>query len=267
MKQPVTLKPGKKIRLEKFDPAYTSGFKSKEDVADETARNERALAELSYRLYGESRRALLIILQGLDTSGKDGTVRHVMHAVSPQSCQVATFKRPTDAELAHDFLWRVHRAAPPHGFIGIFNRSHYEDVLVTRVHKLVSKKTCKARYEQINAFERLLADSGTTILKFFLHISNRQQLKRLKERLDDPGKRWKFNPDDLKERRCWNDYQAAYDDALTHSNTEHAPWHIVPADHKWHRDWLVSRTVRRTLERMNPRFPPANPELGKVKLR
>lgn len=264
MSQPLTVEPGKKIRWDDFDPGYHGDQLDKEQAARETANNVAALADLSYRLYGQHTQALLIILQGLDTSGKDGTVRHVMNGVNPQSCVVATFKRPTDVELAHDFIWRAHCVCPPLGYVGIFNRSYYEDVLVVRVHKLVKKKVWKRRYKHINCFERLLTASGTRLLKCYLHISKQEQRERLQERLDDPAKRWKLEPQDLQERKLWPKYQKAYEDALTRTNTPGAPWYIIPANHKWYRDLVISRLVRETLEAMKPEFPAASPALEQM---
>jgi PPK2 family polyphosphate:nucleotide phosphotransferase len=254
--QALTVEPGAKIRWGDFDPAYHGHFTHKQQAEPETRQNIVALADLSYRLYGQCKQALLIVLQGLDTAGKDGVVRHVMNGVSPQSCVVSTFKRPSEEELSHDFLWRVHRVCPPRGYIGIFNRSHYEDVLVARVHKLVEKRVWKARYAQINAFEKLLVDSGTRLLKLFLYISKDEQRQRLQKRLDNPAKRWKLDPQDFEDRRFWDKYRKAYEEALTRTNTDHAPWHIIPADHKWYRDFVVSRLVREALEAMHPEFPP-----------
>jgi PPK2 family polyphosphate:nucleotide phosphotransferase len=265
--QPLTVKPGKKIRWDDFDPGYHGHFARKQQAERETAENVAALADLSYRLYGQAQQSLLIVLQGLDTAGKDGTVRHVMNGVNPQSCTVATFKRPTAEELSHDFLWRVHRLCPPRGDIGIFNRSHYEDVLAVRVHKLVKKAVWKARYVQITAFERLLVHNRTRLLKCFLYVSKDEQRKRLQERLDNPAKSWKFEPQDLLERQLWDKYQQAYEEALTRTNTAEAPWYIIPANHKWYRDLIISRLVRQTLEDMRPEFPPPNKDLEHVVLK
>ena len=214
------------------------------------------ISDLGYRLYAEDRRALLVILQGFDASGKDGTIRCVMSGVNPQSCQVTPFKQPSAEELDHDFLWRIHRSVPRRGEVGIFNRSHYEDVLVVRVHNLVPESEWRTRYDRINEFEELLVEGGMTILKFFLQISKDEQRQRLQERLVNPFKRWKFSLHDLDERKLWDDYQRAYEDALTKCNTKHAPWHIVPADRNWYRNLVVSQTVRETLERMDPKMPP-----------
>ena len=262
--QPLTVKPGKTVKLEDFDAREVGGI-DREAAEAETAEHVGALEDLAYRLYAENRRAMLVVLQGMDTSGKDGTIRHVLTGIDPQSCQIASFKRPTDEELEHDYLWRIHREVPRKGNVGVFNRSHYEDVVTVRVHRLVPKAEWEARYEQINAFEKTLWDSGTTLLKCFLHISRDEQRKRLQARLDDPTKRWKFNPGDIEERKLWPDYQQAYEDALTRCNTEHSPWHIVPADRKWYRNHVVAGLLRKTLERMDPQFPPADPALEGLK--
>ena len=268
MPQPLTVKPGQKIRLSEFDPNNKGrgAAEDKEAGLAETAKNVAAIDEWTYKLYAENRRALLLVLQGMDTSGKDGVIRKVMEGIDPQTCQVASFKQPSSEELDHDFLWRIHNAVPRRGNIGIFNRSHYEDVLVVRVHSLVPEKEWRSRYERINEFERLLVDGGVTIVKVFLHIDRDEQRKRLQERLDDPSKRWKFSLGDLAERKLWDKYQEAYEDALTRCNTEYAPWHIVPANSKWRRNLTVSRIVRETLEKMAPQFPTADPALDGVKV-
>ena len=263
MKQPTTVKPGTKIRLRDFDPGYTGGI-DKQEAVRQSDEHVQAVADLSYRLYAEHQRAVLLVLQGIDTSGKDGTIRHVFHGVNPQTTQVASFKVPGPEELSHDFLWRIHRAAPSRGNIGVFNRSHYEDVLVVRVHNLVPAKVWRGRYEQINEFERILTENGTTIVKALLHISQEEQRKRLLNRLKDPTKRWKFNRADLEERKRWPEYEEAYNDALTRCNTEHAPWHIIPADHKWYRNLVVSRLLRETLEKLDPQFPEAETGLEEL---
>jgi len=260
MPQPLSLPPGRDIRLADFDPGYHEGLDRK--AAEEETRDHcDRLDELAYRLYAEARRAVVVVLQGIDTSGKDGTIRMLASGVSPQCLDVRSFKAPSPLERSHDFLWRVHAAVPPHGRIGIFNRSHYEDVVVVRVRKLVPKEVWKERYAQINAFEKLLADGGLTFVKCFLHISREEQRERLEARLRDPTKQWKLGPDDLEDRKRWPDFQKAYDDALTQCNTELAPWHIVPADRKWYRNLVVARLVRQTLERLDPRFPPFDSSL------
>jgi len=216
---------------------------------------------LQRALFAEGRRALLVVLQGRDAAGKDGVIRKVFGPLDAQGCTVTTFRKPSAQELDHDFLWRIHAAAPRRGVIGIFNRSHYEDVLVVRVLGLVPPAEWSARYEQINAFERMLTENGTTILKFFLHVSREEQKRRLQERLEDPAKNWKFNPGDLDTRRRWDEYSEAYRDALTRCSTPWAPWYVVPADRNAARDVLVAEVVVDALERMNPQFPRADPEV------
>lgn len=256
MKQILTPPPHAEVKLGDFDPRHVFGEWDKERAEEKTRENATAIGELSYRLFAEDRRAILLLLQGMDTSGKDGTIRTVLTDVNPQSCSIASFKAPSSEELAHDFLWRIHNATPPRGRVGVFNRSHYEDVLVVRVHNLVPEKEWKTRYDRINDFERILAAGHITLIKCYLHISRDEQKERLEARLKDPTKRWKFNPGDLAERKLWDDYQLAAEDMLTKCNTKHAPWHIVPSDRKWHRNLVVSRLVRETLETMNPQFPP-----------
>jgi len=264
MKQPICLAPGKKFRLCDFDANHTGGIKNKKKAQDELDANIKVLAELGYRLYAENRRSLLLVLQGMDTAGKDGTIRHVMRGFNPQSCQVTSFKQPGVDELAHDFLWRISRATPRKGFIGIFNRSHYEDVLVVRVHDLVPKQEWESRYQRINQFEQMLSEGGTTIVKVFLHISKEEQRKRLQSRLDDPQKRWKFSKADLQERRYWDDYQRAYEAVLSRCNTKCAPWYLVPANRKWYRNLVISRILRKALEKMAPQYPPAEKGLDRI---
>ncbi len=263
MSQPLKVKPGTHVRLADFNPSYHEGL-DKEEGQARAEKNAAALDELAYRLYAEHRRALLIVLQGMDTSGKDGTIRHVMSRVSPQTCKVVSFKQPNSEELEHDFLWRIHRAVPPHGQLGIFNRSHYEDVLVVRVHELVEKSVWKSRYQKINDFEQFLTSEGIVILKFFLHISRDEQRDRLQARIKDEIKRWKISEADVAERRYWDDYQRAYEDALTECNTHDAPWYIVPADHKWYRNLVVGQVVHDTLKQMDPQYPPAPKDLAKL---
>jgi PPK2 family polyphosphate:nucleotide phosphotransferase len=210
---------------------------------------------LQNKFYAEKKRALLIVLQGMDTAGKDGTIRHVMSGINPQGCSVTAFKVPNSEELSHDFLWRIHKAVPERGMIGIFNRSQYEDVLVVRVHKLVPKDIWQARYDEINRFERNLAENDVKILKFFLHISKEEQKKRLDDRLHDPHKKWKLSKADGKERKLWDDYVAAYEAMLHQCSTEYAPWFIIPSDHKWFRNLAVSRIIVETLEGFDMHFP------------
>jgi PPK2 family polyphosphate:nucleotide phosphotransferase len=263
MAQSLAVKPGKKIDLAGFDPAFR-GDLDKAPAALDTEKNISIVDELCFRLYSEGKRSLLIILQGMDTAGKDGVIRKVLSGVDPVNVRVAAFKRPTPEELSHDFLWRVHKATPPHGEVAIFNRSHYEDVLAPRVHHLVADATWKSRYDRINDFEQLLVESGTTIVKLFLHLSRDEQRRRLQARLENPKKRWKFKQGDLVERKLWDDYQKAYADLLTKCSTEHAPWHIVPADHKWYRDYACSGILREALEKIDPQFPEEEPGLDQL---
>jgi PPK2 family polyphosphate:nucleotide phosphotransferase len=222
-----------------------------------TARQLARLADLQDRLWAEAKRSVLVVLQGIDAAGKDGTINKVMEAFNPQGCPVTSFKVPSAEELAHDYLWRVHRQVPRRGEIGIFNRSHYEDVLVVRVHELVPKSVWSKRYEQINAFERTLSESGTTIVKFFLSIDRDEQRERFQARYDDPTKRWKFSLGDLEERKLWDRYQAAFDEALTRTSTAWAPWYVIPANRKWFRDLAVATILADTLAGLKPAYPAA----------
>ncbi|MGE3148266.1 MAG: polyphosphate kinase 2 family protein [Pseudorhodoplanes sp.] len=249
------VKPGSKIRLAEIDPADKAGLIDKDDAQKQTKDHAKAIDALQDRLYAEGKRALLVVLQGTDTAGKDGTVRGVFNEAGPLGVTVTAFRRPSEEESAHDFLWRAHLACPRRGCIGIFNRSHYEDVLVGRVRKLAPAAEIEARYEQINAFEKILVENGTTILKFMLHISKAEQATRLQARLDEEKSRWKFNPGDLEDRKLWGDFQTAYEIMLQRCSTAHAPWHVIPADHKWVRNAVIARIVRMTLEEMNPRYP------------
>ncbi len=255
MKQPLTPPPLSDVKLDDFDPRYVHGDLDKDEGERQLQANAVAIGELAYRLYAEDRRAVLLVLQGMDTSGKDGTIRSVLADVNPQTCAITSFKAPTTEELAHDFLWRIHKAAPRDGRVGVFNRSHYEDVLVVRVHKLVPEHQWQSRYDRINRFEENLVAGRTTLVKCYLHISRDEQKERLQARLDDPTKRWKFNPGDLEERKSWDDYRRAAEDMLSKCNTQHAPWHIVPSDRKWYRNLVVSQLLRETLEKMDPQFP------------
>jgi PPK2 family polyphosphate:nucleotide phosphotransferase len=243
------------VKLAKFDPRDESGLPAKEEARLQTAEDAKAIDALQDRLFAEGKRALLVVLQGIDCSGKDGTVRAVFNPCGPIGVEVTPFRAPNEEERRHDYLWRVHRACPRHGIIGIFNRSHYEDVLVVKVKKLVSADTIEQRYDDINAFEKYLARSGTRILKFMLNISKEEQAERLQERIDDPAKRWKFNPGDLEDRKLWAEYTAAYETVLTRCSTRHAPWYIIPADRNWVRNAVIARIVRETLEEMNPVYP------------
>jgi PPK2 family polyphosphate:nucleotide phosphotransferase len=241
--------PGDKVHLDKIDPSGTPSYDGDKSGAKEVIEQLTVqLDGLQERLYAGHKHSILIILQGMDTCGKDGTIEHVFEGVNPQGVRVANFKAPTPNELAHDYLWRVHREAPAKGEIAIFNRSHYEDVLVVRVHELVPEKVWQKRYKQINNFERTLTEEGTIILKFFLHISMDEQKQRLIDRLDEPEKHWKFNPDDLKERALWGDYQKAYEDAIEETSTEFAPWYIIPANRKWFRNLVIASILTKTLK-------------------
>jgi len=252
---PFLAEPGKKVRLDRIDTSRRGNFKDKEDAADATAKLTARLAQLQERLYAEAKHAVLIVLQAMDTGGKDGAISHVFRGLNPQGCQVTPFKVPSTLEAAHDYLWRIHQAAPPRGMIGIFNRSHYESVLVERVKSLVPEKVWRRRYEHINAFEQMLSDEGTLIVKFFLHISKDEQKARLQARLEDKQKNWKFDPNDLQERKRWELYSEAYQDAVEKCSTAAAPWYIIPADHKWFRNWAISDILVRSLEELSPKFP------------
>jgi PPK2 family polyphosphate:nucleotide phosphotransferase len=258
------VKSGKKVALKKIDPADTGPYGSSDEAEEPLKDQLNELAKLQNLLYAESRRSLLIVLQGMDTSGKDGTIRHVMSGISPLGVQVAAFKAPHEEELAHDFLWRVHQRVPRHGYIGIFNRSHYEDVLVVRVHELVPRKVWKKRFSQINDFEKMLTENGTTILKFFLHISKGEQKRRLQERLKDPTRNWKLSIQDVEERGYWAAYRNAYEAALEKCSAPWAPWHIIPADHKWYRNLLVAETIVKTLRDFGMEYPQASVDLSKI---
>lgn len=252
------IKLGSHLRLTDRDASTTHAPKGEQAERQTAALVERLVA-LQAALYAEAKQALLVVLQGRDASGKDGVTRTIFGPLSSQGCVVTNFKRPTELELAHDYLWRVHQAVPPKGTIGIFNRSHYEDVLVVRVHNLVPMKVWSRRYDHINQFEKLLTDSGVTILKFMLHISRSEQQERLLERIDDPLKNWKFQVGDLEERNRWSDYTRAYRDVLAKTSTPWAPWYMVPADSKKTRDLLIADVVVRTLTRMSPQFPRVDP--------
>ncbi|WP_438346346.1 polyphosphate kinase 2 family protein [Methylorubrum populi] len=250
----VTVGPGQAFSLAAINPDATGGLDKAEAKAALDAQRAR-IRSLQEKLYAEHRRSLLVVFQAIDTGGKDGTIRNVLEGVNPQGCRVWSFKVPSPEELDQDFLWRYHRRTPGRGLIGVFNRSHYEDVLVVRVKGLVPEETWRERYGLINEFERLLTLSGCVILKFFLHISKDEQKERLEARLADPEKHWKFDPADLVERKSWDAYQTAFDDALTRCSTPYAPWHVVPANRKWARNVMVARTIADTLEAMDPRFP------------
>lgn len=252
----ILAEPGCEIRLSKIDAAETAGH-SKSDSAAKIERLRGKLAELQEALYAEHQRSVLVVVQGMDTSGKDGAIKNLCLGLDPNSVQLTNFKYPTAEERDHDFLWRIHRTAPRKGAVGLWNRSHYEDVLVPLVHGEITKETWRARCADINAFEKLLSDNGVTIVKFFLHISKEEQKCRLEARLKTPHKLWKFNLADLQERRLWDDYQMAYDDVINSCTTAQAPWWIVPADRKWMRNLVMLETVVAALEKMDPKYPAA----------
>ncbi|BDE07466.1 hypothetical protein WPS_27420 [Vulcanimicrobium alpinum] len=245
--------PDERVRLAEIDPGDTGSFTAEADAHQATHDALAAIADLQYRLYAEHRHALLIVLQAMDAGGKDGTIRHVFGALSPLSAYAHAFKEPTPEEAAHDFLWRVHKVTPGHGEIAIFNRSHYEDVLVVRVHDLVPEKVWSKRYARINAFEKTLVRGNTTILKFFLHISRDEQLRRFAQRLDDPAHQWKISESDYTERAYWDDYMRAYEAVLEKTSTARAPWYVIPADRKWFRNWAVAQIVAETLRTIDPK--------------
>lgn len=257
--------PGSRVKLEEADSSFTGRHKHKASALAEMERDDRRLGELQYLLYAEHKRSLLIVLQGPDAAGKDGTIRHVFGVLNPQGARVHAFKVPSQEEADHDFLWRAHIQAPAKGEIVIFNRSHYEDVLVPRVHGLIGKAVWTKRYEMINAFEENLALAGTTILKFYLHISEKTQLKRFKKRLDDPRRQWKISEADYTERRFFDQYLAANDDAIAKTSTSYAPWFVVPAKHKWYRNLVVSKIVVETLKSLNMHFPPPSVDIDEIR--
>ena len=259
------VRPGKKFRLRDRDPEDTTFVKDRDIGLAMQQKNTGKLVDLHDRLYAEQKHALLIILQGMDAAGKDGTIKHVMSGVNPTGCAVTSFKVPTEEEAAHDFLWRIHKAVPPKGYIGIFNRSHYEDVLVTRVHKLVSESVWKSRYDRINDFEQLLVENNVVLLKFFLHMSKDEQKKRFDCRREEEDKNWKISDADTRERAFWNDYQSAYEDAIAKCSTKIAPWYVVPADKKWFRNLAVSQIIVDALRELNMKYPTRAPEVKGTK--
>lgn len=264
------VKPGKKVDLKVFDTRYTANFKDKEDAAEMLAKDISRLAELQDMLYAMNKYSLLVVIQAMDAAGKDGTIKHVMTGVNPQGCNVTSFKQPSVEELEHDFLWRINRAMPKRGMIAIFNRSHYEEVLVTRVHPeyilgqnipgvdsidKVDKKFWQKRYEIINNFERQAYENGTIIVKFFLHVSKDEQKKRFLSRIDEPEKNWKFSTSDVKERQLWDKYMKAFEDAIENTSTDYAPWYVIPADKKWFMRAAVGDIIVGTLEKLNLGYP------------
>jgi PPK2 family polyphosphate:nucleotide phosphotransferase len=262
------IRPGEPAHLELADPDDTSGFNGvKDDGRKKLEKLTARLEELQELLYAEHKHAILVVLQGMDSAGKDGTIRRVFSGVNPEGVRVATFKVPSPLEVDHDFLWRAHAQAPARGEMVLFNRSHYEDVLITRVHGLIDRAVWERRYREINEFERALTEEGTTILKFFLHISRGEQKRRLKERLADPAKHWKFRESDIQERLLWRSYMEAYEEALTKTSTDCAPWYVVPSNRKWFRDLVVSERIVSALDRFRMRYPPLPPELRATRVR
>ncbi len=259
LRRRLLVKPGSDVRLAEHDASATFGYEKEAAKARSAADLER-LVTIQDRLWAEGKRRVLIVLQGIDCSGKDGAIKHIASAFHPLGCRVTGFGVPSAVELAHDYLWRHHLAVPADGEIAIFNRSHYEAVLIVRVHSLVPTAVWSKRYDQINDFEQMLADEGTTIMKFFLHIDREEQRERLKARYEDPTRRWKFNVGDLEERKLWDDYMAAYEDALTRCSTSVAPWYIIPANRKWFRDLAIGDIVADTLEELGAEYP-ARPDL------
>ena len=256
--------PGIEIKLSNWDPTFTGGISK--SYAENLLKNDfmNQMSNLQYKLFADKSQALLVVLQGMDASGKDGTIRHAMNALNPQSCKVFSFKKPTDEEISHDYLWKIHRYMPAKGEIAIFNRSHYEDVIEERVHKLVSENTWSKRYEQINEFEQYLFENNIQIVKIFLYISKDEQKKRLEERINDPTKQWKFSESDIIARKLWDDYIIAYEEVLRKCSTKHIPWYIIPSNNKWYRNFVIAQIIINTLENMDLKFPKPKIDLSKI---
>ena len=259
------VEPGHKVRLAKVDPSYTGKHKSHKEAAPEIRRYVERMDELQYLLYADGNRSLLVVLQGLDAAGKDGTIRHLFAGMNAQGTSVSCFKQPSTTELAHDFLWRAHKRAPGKGEVVIFNRSHYEDVLVVRVHNLVPRSVWSKRYKAINEFEDMLAQNGTRILKFYLHISPEEQLERFKQRLDDKARHWKISESDYLERQLWPQYIDAYEDALARTSTKVAPWYVIPANHKWFRNLAISQIIAETMDGLGLKLPPTHVDIADIR--
>jgi len=259
------LEPGTKVRLSKINTSFTGEHESHDKATQEIQRHVERMSQLQYLLYADRDKSLLVVLQALDAAGKDGVIRHLFSGMNPQGTSVFGFKQPSAEEAVHDFLWRAHLHTPGKGQVVIFNRSYYEDVLVVRVHKLVERSVWSKRYELINDFEKMLIANGTTILKFFLHISQNEQLSRFKQRLDDPSRHWKISETDYSERALWPEYMGAYEDAFASTSTQRAPWYVVPADHKWFRNLAVSRIIVDTMEEMGLRLPQARVDLAEIR--
>lgn len=258
--------PGRPVELAKLQTRAEGFHDNRKEAEREFKRLRKDLADYQFRLYSESKQQLLIVLQAMDAGGKDSTIRRVFQGVNPQGVRVTSFKAPSKIELAHDYLWRVHKEVPAKGMIGVFNRSHYEDVLVVRVDSLAPESVWRKRYEQINQFEELLTETGTTVVKFFLHISKDEQKERMEARLSDPTRQWKFSRDDLDKRKQWDDYMAAFEDVLTLCSAEHAPWYAIPADQKWYRNLAIARVLTATLSKMDPRYPVAEDGLDQIRV-
>ena len=259
------IEPGTRLRLKDINPDDQGHHETEQAAAIALEHYRQKIAAQQSLLYAQKKHSVLVVLQALDAAGKDGTVNHVLSALNPQGATVIGFKQPTPAELEHDFLWRVHPHAPARGTVAIFNRSHYEDVLVTRVHKLIDKPTCQQRYQRIREFEDLLAENGTQILKFYLHISKQEQLARFAERLEDPARNWKISESDYSERALWDDYTAAFEDAITATSTKAAPWYVIPANHKWFRNLAVSRIIAETMEGLQMSYPKPTVDLADIR--
>jgi len=259
------VEPGRKVRLKDIDPAYHGKHEGREQAQPEIENYLQRMEKFQGLLYAERKHALLIVLQGIDAAGKDGVCWHVVKGMNPQGCSVTGFKQPSSEELAHDFLWRVHQRTPALGHVGVFNRSHYEDVLVVRVHKLVPKDIWQQRYDLINEFERMLVLANTTVIKFFLYISKDEQLERFKQRLDDPARHWKISDSDYKERELWDDYTLAYEDMLSKCSTKHAPWYVIPSNHKWFRNLAVSQIICATFEEMDMTMPAPSVDIAAIR--
>ena len=266
IKSPHLIKPHAKVRLAKFSTSDTGGFKSEDAAKATLAKHRDQLADLQDVFYASQSKALLIVLQGMDTAGKDGTISHIFSGINPQGCDVAQFKVPTPLESRHDFLWRVHQQVPPRGMIGIFNRSHYEDVLWPRVHKVISPDVVNQRLEDINEFESMLADNDVLILKFYLHISHEEQTRRLQSRIDDKKKNWKLSDADIRERKLWPQYMDAYNDILSTTSRKDAPWFVIPADNKWYRNVAISKIIFELMQSLKLKFPKPTLDASAIKL-
>jgi PPK2 family polyphosphate:nucleotide phosphotransferase len=263
---PYLAAPGKKFKLSKFDPDETGKYTDKEHAQPDVDANLKALDKLQEVLYADARYAVLIVFQAMDAGGKDGAIEHIFSGLNPQGCSVASFKAPSHLELAHDYLWRYHMAVPRDGMIGIFNRSHYEAILVERVRGIVPKKVWRKRYKHIRDFEEMLTDENVVLMKFYLNISKDEQKRRLQSRLDDPKKNWKFNPGDLEERKRWDAYMEAFEDAIAETSTENAPWYVIPSNHKWYRNLVISDIVVRTMKKLPLEYPKAVEGIQNYKL-